>query len=815
MGFWVWAAVWVASTLLTEALRKRAKNPATRGGIQDFDFPTIDATQSIPSLYGTGKMEAPFTVWYGNLSTREITDEGSPAGYRYYMDSQLVFCTGPDVEFVKLFIDDSERPFTATDRRPFSEYHALRIDMRGVREIKGTPTVDTAFASWYNGSPTQQGSGILANAIGEVNGVPGWRGIAYLHCYAFKAPGFNGGFYVGDSTTAKKIGAVLRRFPKGLGLAAGHERIGNDCNPASAIYDRLTAPQVPYGGAGLSVDDIDVVGLRAIGETLWSEGLGVSFVFQGGSVEQHVDEILTHIDAVKFIEPTTGQIRFKLIREDYNPASLPDFDRDTMRGLTRRHSDVYDMKNAVRITYVDAADNFQQKQITITNDALIEARDGGIDMEEIDFPGISTPANAQKAAVRALRALGASPVPVSGYIDREAAQLRPGDVLKINRPDEGFSNLIVRISKMRIGSVRDSKIYFEGVQDAFAVDMATYGTAPASGWTTPGAPAALPAQAAVEAPRALFGQDLTQTPDSGQAPRQALVLAARGADAPTTYATHLLDLDESYREVGTSSAFSPRGTLIGGLVPADQTILVTSRQGMDALISVTEAEFSAGRNLAMVGAELVAFRTAVNNGDGTYTLGGCVRGCVDTTPGIHTDGTEIWFPSYGYSLAPLIGLQGGQTTRDNLLKIQPGNPAGLTPLASCSPITVAVNAAPRSARPGCPTHVNLNAAPYPSVIHDTLVVYWRHRDTSRAADYASANATIFAQDGTTYALQVYGDSGLIVDERGLVGNTYILSAAIEKALNGGNFSHSLRVVLWAQREGVDSWQQYDWSCTRP
>lgn len=799
--FVVWAFFYIYSTLLSYALRQTPKNPAKRGSLQDFNFPTIDQGWIPPDIHGTCKLESPIVAAVFDYQTAELRHENVPVGYRYYLGLHLMWCTGPDVELVEFWFDDKKRPFQVQENYGFQR---VTVNLHGAREMPGTPTVEEGELFFYPGSQTQPSNGTLALGVqAGPNGVPAYRGI----CHTVLR-----NFYVGDSPTAKKISIVARKFGNALGLTPGHERIGNDRNPACMLYDIATLPKVPYGGGGLVPDELDLIALRAVGETLYAEQFGLSMLFQGQSPDEKILQILQHLDAVRYVDPQTGKLVFKLIRDDYDPAEIPTFGPGSLREFERKYSDLTLIENAVNVRYIDAEAGFIPGIAPIQNDAAVDAAGGDVHTLDITLNGISNSTTARMVGARILQGISRVPIPVSGAANRSAASLRPGSVIKVDWPNDGFQGLIIRITNVGLPSIRGTEVRFDGIEDVFGTDWVTYAEPPPSGWLPIQPAAALGSQLLIEAPRALAGYVIQ---DDASVPT-GLALAARGNGAQTGFNVLILD-GATYRESLESGAFSPRADLLDDITPTAKYMRVQGVQGMDRLSSISGADLDAGRNVLLIDGELIAFGRVQDNGNGTYTLADLYRGCVDTVPASHVAGADLWFPSHGAALVPLNAFGELQATQQTTVKLQPFNSAGdLDPLL-CSASTVAVTAPPRAKRPGAPARVLVKNASYPASITGELSLSWKHRNRLESAPYRQQNATAEAESGTTYTVEIYGEAGTLKHtEAGLASTSWAYPSATEISESGlGRLNHSLRIRIWSVRSGVTSWQVFDWTVTRP
>jgi hypothetical protein len=208
--------------------------------------------------------------------------------------------------------------------------------------------------------------------------------------------------YVGTSPYIKNVAAIVKPCPNGLGLGDGHHDISGDANPACMIYELLTRP-LAKNGLGLSEGLIDLESFREAGDTLAQEGLGLSMaVDQATSCKNLIGNILQHIDAAVYQEPSTGLLVLKLIRFDYSVNELPVLDTSNCVVKSYARPSWSDLKNTVRVKYVDRADGFTEKTVQAQDLAAIEISSGEVSIHEVDLPGLTNATNAQQAVARLL-----------------------------------------------------------------------------------------------------------------------------------------------------------------------------------------------------------------------------------------------------------------------------------------------------------------------------------------------------------------------------------------------------------------------------
>jgi hypothetical protein len=292
-------------------------------------------------------------------------------------------------------------------------------------------------------------------------------------------------FHVANQPFLKAISFVVGRYPNSLGLTGGTERINGNANPACILYELWTAggpddPMHPWG-MRKPASQIDVDQLRAVGNVLADEALGLSFTFDGvTTAEELFEEILRHIDAEKYDDPVTGKLVIKLIRQDYEVEDLlqltdEDFELDPessgrpVWGAT---------KNAINLTYEDRSWNFTERGIPIEDTASVDAR-GETVVEDVHYPGYTDFETASAQAFRILRTLSSRPYAAVGTANRKAHLLRPGTPFLWSSNKEGIQGMPMRVGTVEPGDPRDGKIHLEAREDIWAPIFATF-TSPGS-----------------------------------------------------------------------------------------------------------------------------------------------------------------------------------------------------------------------------------------------------------------------------------------------------------------------------------------------
>lgn len=640
MGWWFFF-MWIASTIVSALMAPKPKN-AKAGSLGTNSFPTAEEGRSIPYLLGTCKVEGPNVIWWGDVRTRPIKKRtggflgiGSKSvivGYRYDVGMQLALCTGEVDALEDIYVGDkSLKAQGVSFPVPYNAAGATKtISLPGLfggdeqeGGIEGTLAI-------YFGSRTQTGDSYLSSVWGTT--APGFRGLAHLVLRRF---------YIGTQPYPKTWAPVLRRCPCPGGLNAAKANIDGDANPAYGIADILTH-HAEMGGMGLPEARLDWSSFQAAGNTLFNEGFGISMLIDAeDGADAHLSEICRAIDGVLYTDPVTGLWTMKLIRADYDPATLPSYAKGPILSFECSRPSWPETVNKVVIRYLDRSKSFSVRTAQ-DGDSANRAIRGVEESTVLDFMIIAKAATAQRVAAREKRTLSYPLMSGTLTLNREGWKLRPGSPLKVTWAPLGIVDMVFRVRSIRYGALEARQIVVDVVEDVWSATAATFTPPSGSGWTDPvSAPVAVAQQKLVEVPYWLVGET-----------RNVLALGVRG-DSTTTGAEIWTNEGSGYLQTGSMEAMTPSGTLTEAwsakTSALDSTGFIVSGTDLDALLAQnTNADGRArGENLALIDDEWISWTTCTDLGDGTYRISGNLRGILDTVPADHAIGTRVWFLSEG------------------------------------------------------------------------------------------------------------------------------------------------------------------------
>jgi hypothetical protein len=533
-----------------------------------------------------------------------------------------------------------------------------------------------------------------------------------------------------DNTPVDGVPVIPPGNPQAL-VASLRGAFGNgpDMNPAHIIRECLTNRD---WGLGYSTVEIGT-SFTSAADTLYTEGFGLSLIWQqDSSIEEFIASVLDHIDATLFIDRRTGLWELKLIRADYTASTLPLFDETNVVDwgrLGRRAPS--DLVNSVTVRFTDAWTDVQSM--------------GEVIATTLDYPGIRYQGLAVRVAERDLRALSVPLLTGEIVVNREGADLGPGDVIRLRSARLGLDDVIMRISEIGQGDGRDNGIRLKLAEDVFALGAtAIAGGRMPTGTGVAAPPRALTRRMVEEAPYWLLVRELghseadrilSEDPDAG-----TLVATGERPSADALAAELWIDPGTGPAQEGVI-AFAPTALLAADVSDHPETRVLPVTGWRDI------GEVGIG-TLASIGGELVRV-------DGiTFTAITVGRGCLDTVPRAHAAGTPVVFFDEGARITE-ESWAAGETLAIRLL---PETGRGTLAFALAPENGLTLDR--RAIRPLPPGRVQIDGSYAPDV--DALVagnveLTWTHRDRLTQTSPVIVDHTggsIGPEPGVGYALEV-------------------------------------------------------------
>ncbi len=648
--FWMWVAFSAVSAILQKA-------PSGFKDSGSWTKPSAEEGKTIPIVLGTCRLRGPNCLWFGDVSSKSIKKKSGgfmgigakkvKVGCKYFCGCVLGLSTTIDAVLDIIVGDKSFADAGVSFPWTYSASGTTKTialdNLFGGKESEGGISGKLSF---YFGSDSQTGNAYYAAKRGK--SAPGFRGMCYTVLEKM---------YIGTLKYMKEWHFVVRHCPTPTGMDSAKANIDGDANPAHGTAYLMTTPK-SKGGMGISISRLDISSFNTAATTLFNEGLGISLLIDDAqSADTWLATIRQTIDAAIYTDPVTGLWTMKLIRADYTPANLTEFtDADCVSNPKMTRPSWADTINKVIVRYNSRANGFTIRTVP-DRDPGNRAVQGIDRVQTMDFPAISKLANARIVAARERKQLS---YPVAAFeltLKRKAWSLRPGSAFLLTSNFLGISKMPCRVINIKYGALEVGEIQVEATEDIFGVTTTAYTGSTSSSWSNPSSlPVAVAFQKMVEAPYSIVGPE-----------RNILAMGTRG-DTITEDVDVWVNEGNGYLEANTIDP-APSGTLqaiwSAKTAAKDITGFIISGTDLDTLLDAnTNADGCArGVNLALVDDEWISWTTCTDNGDGTYTIAGVLRGIFDSVPADHASGAHVWFLTEGCSLTQIgsTGLGAGSS----------------------------------------------------------------------------------------------------------------------------------------------------------
>lgn len=590
---------------------------------------------------------------------------------------------------------------------------------------------------------------------------------------------------------------ILERSPKGLTADAGGPVISGNANPAHIIWECLTDTDFGMGASPALLDEDSFV---AAAEKLRTENFGLAFLWSNStSIEEFISEVLDHILALLSVDPTTGKLYLKLLREDY--------DVNTLFTLTPDNADFDEFQrtawgetaNEITVSWTNPA-NEEASTFTIHDQANFDIQ-GGVVSSARNYYGVRGPALAGALALREIRASGTPLVALKATVSRTAWRLLPGDVVKITWPEYGINQLIMRVGPINYGKPGDPFVVLDLVEDIFGLPLASF-TPPDTEHNEPGDAATVLDYVYMGAiPYYVYAG--SRGDSAAQAvvfPETAILLLAAEESLDTSSVDFLVLTTNALGQ----PEFAPAGNLglqgratlaVGMVYGAEKSILppLTSLVGPAPVVGGFILVHAVGDQST----QEIMLVEQINEAGVTVR-----RGCLDTVPREWPAGAVVWCVDPSVSRADFaLRSEGAEIT----YKFLPITSQGRLDesLAPAQPVTLES----RFHLPYRPANLRVEGeafGPTHVAAADTEVTWSRrNRLTETTLVLAWTDADTLPETGQTVTLQIeHVGVGVLDTYTGITGTTFTLPLGSFPGLVVGE-----EVILraWSVRDGLDSY----------
>jgi hypothetical protein len=721
---------------------------------------------------------------------------------------------------IRFFIVEVPTGTTADIVVTFDESSRCLIAVWRITNLESTAAHDTMWANAENGAinhaPLETVDGGCAVGFARLRLATGWVGLTqdfvdvdgdWRHTGASLGPTDGDDIAIpNDGGGGFNINAVWNSISFASGGLADDGPGGflpdgiYDANPAHIIRESLTNTNWGMGAAESSLDDDS---FRAAALTLYNEVFGLTMVWsQQTAIESFVGEVLDHIEAQLFLHPRTGLLTLKLIRGDYDVEDLPTISPANATLTNFQRKSWGETVNELIVSYTEHESG---KAETVAAHDLASISIQGLVSDTRNYYGVRRRALAAKLANRDLRVASAPLAACDAELDRTQWDLVPGDVVKLDWPEYGINQIVMRVGPVDYGAPGNSKIKVSLAEDVFGLDAGDFTEPPDSEWEDP---AEEPTSIDYYEVLSLPYWSVVQVVGSGAAtaavyPESAAgVLAAQGGADTSQYELETLVTDASgaggYQRVATRSTLA-RMELADALDAEASTVLTVAGQTQGALPETGGFAFiGAGGDEAVE----LALVTAFNGETMAVSLD---RGVLDTVPRAWPALTPVWFLNADQPWHDPTERAAGETAS---YRIRPRTSLGLLPRADAPVIEFEVGERPYL--PSRPADVKVEGVGF-GIVDCTaaapvnVTVSERNRLTEDSQVLGWDDATVTPESGQTWKVELLDpfDRTLIATVDSLTGT----STTIAHSVFDGNSAAILRVT--AERDGFESLQGHE------
>lgn len=596
-------------------------------------------------------------------------------------------------------------------------------------------------------------------------------------------------------------------------------------NPVHIIYESLTNRAWGLGrDRSLFLDDA----WRAAADQVFDEKFGLCMRWgRQDTLMSFTQTVIDHIGCAVYVDKFTGKFTIKLIRNDYNPDTLPIVDMDS--GLLSideaTNASIYNLLNEIVVVGHNPVTN-EDFQMRAHNLALIQTQ-GAINSDTREYPGLPTPELGNIVAQRDLKAASTNVRRFSVKVDRRLWHIQPGDVFKLRDPtSRGIETVIVRVGNVEENSQVDGSIKITCVQDVFGVELNTFSDVQPPGHATPDFSPQVGRRLLYEFPYAELSRQLPDGEFNAFGNAEGVFHAHAEKATPIVMGFDISVRPEGQADfaVNGSGDFTPLAELANQIGYLD-TILYYYREGDDFN---DEEDVYVGMSILVGtgerGQHEIMRVDDINRVTKTLTV---ARGCWDTVPKRHFGGALIW------AIEDNGGTDGvkyisGETVE---VKMLPWTMRGGRFPEEDAPVDDLIFRTRfyRVYAPGLmrwttiaagitqPWYLpfDLRADAGTNEVPDFATLTWAHRDRPVQQDKLvdHLQTSIGPEAGTTYRLRVFDGTGTLVrTETGITGTqfvyTYQMASDDTKVEDGAPESAFGTIYFDAMRNGVESWEAY-------
>lgn len=446
--------------------------PQDRREPQRVQLPSVRAGAPVPLLYGRVRIRQPILIW--NAQPTEL-------GGNFLMNMTFALGCGMNDNNSTSRIHDVWAGdlkafwFRTGDREPTGDggpetpvtlicsAHGISYGSGVMEFLNGKPTQIVAQDGADNtNAVTYTGRMLLATGEGGggeiVDNIPGYRGFLLA---SFFTSGAGQWVFSSQGASVPAYSFEASSYYDHLGNGA---QVGDDANPFAVLYDLYVAK---LSRIGLSASVIDLPSWQACAATCASDSIGYSrCIDDAKDLDEHIQEVLRVADGVLRWNPATGLIEAKLIRPDFDPATVPHITKGNCDKVSNCALGGWmNVANKVNIEFNARDRDYNTDVEPGQNPANAVRQDGQLNEITLQFPGICERAQAVNTAARELYARSVPLMKMRVHVSSdEFADVLQGDAVKVTLPRPPINGYF-RVADVDRGTLTDGKIALDLITD--------------------------------------------------------------------------------------------------------------------------------------------------------------------------------------------------------------------------------------------------------------------------------------------------------------------------------------------------------------
>lgn len=461
----MWLELAAIGYIVGDAIYHRLTDkPSVRDwGQRNFSIPLSDEGGTpVPLIYGRVRVRAPVIAWcrVNALSSPSTTVE-------LLFVVGLPIADGRGANLVHgMWEGETKMTWTGTQTGDGGPETHINCTGRGfVETLNGNPAQTLADPGDDDTTaPTYVGRIMLSHGIAEGD-ISGYRGRQLVFLHDYPSSGWHvAGTDEGASSLPVYSFEASSYYSNGSYPAAGlYAQVGQDGNAINHLYDLLVAKHK----LAIPTSLIDFASFQAAAYKLYTEGHGHSRCFEAqASASDQIQEILRQIDAAIDEDPTTGKVTIRLIRNDYDPTTIPHITKAHGYQIQNLVAGGWtNIPNRVRVKYRNRDDEYRDASVLSYNQANAVAQSDDNEVE-VDMPGVCYESLAKGIANRELGWRSRPLMKLRAVVDRSFLSVVRGDAVKVTWSNPDIAGLVFRVGDVNRGDLENGRITLDLVQDA-------------------------------------------------------------------------------------------------------------------------------------------------------------------------------------------------------------------------------------------------------------------------------------------------------------------------------------------------------------